>query len=92
MNVAKTTTKHILWSSFVSHRSFSKRPELDVEVLSELLVGWVELLCDEIPRVWAQRLVVHSYGDFCLEEALLRCDENVVSNQGLILGMNYSLH
>ena len=59
---------------FFSHRSFSKWPELDVEVLSELLVGWVELLCDEIPRVWAQRLVVHPYGDFGLEEALLGCD------------------
>ena len=62
---------------FSTHRSFSERLELDVEILSYLLVGWVELLCDEIPRVRTQRLVVHPDGDFSLKQTLLLSGEKL---------------
>ena len=37
-----------------THRSFSKGLELDVEILTEVLVGWIELLGDESSRVFTQ--------------------------------------
>ena len=56
----------------LTHRSLSEGLELDVEVLTEVLIGRVELLRDEFPGVRAQRLVVHADADFGLEQTLLR--------------------